>query len=75
MRSCHNNVMNTIVPMTFTEALLASNYIYDSQVGSWMKEDSNGDLHTYMHIENNDWIYEKYNSNDDVIKTVPFVLT
>jgi hypothetical protein len=39
-----------------------------------MKEDSNGDLHTYMHVENNDWIYEKYDINDDVLESKAFTL-
>ena len=59
---------------TFEQALLASDYTYDPQVGSFMKEDSNGDLHTYMHVENDDWIYEKYDINDDVLVSKAFTL-
>ena len=41
--------------MTFETALLHSDYTYDSQAGSYFKEDSKGHLHTYMHIEDNTW--------------------
>ena len=59
---------------TFEQALRASDYIYDPQVGSFMKEDSNGDLHTYMHVEDDDWIYEKYDINDDILVSKAFTL-
>jgi len=59
---------------TFEQALLASDYIYDPQVGSFMKEDSNGDLHTYMHIEDDTWNYEKYDENDNVLVCKEFTL-
>ena len=59
---------------TFEQALLASDYIYDPQVGSYMKEDSNGDLHTYMNVEGADWIYEKYDINDVELVSKAFTL-
>ena len=39
-----------------------------------MKEDSDGTLHTYMHIENDDWIYEEYDKDDNVIVSKAFTL-
>lgn len=66
--------MTSMIVTTFEEGLKASNYIYDQQAGSWMKEDSDGNLHTYMHIENNDWNYEKYGINDQVIVSKAFTL-
>jgi hypothetical protein len=60
--------------MTFEDALFASGYIYDRQAGSWLKEDSKGNVHTYMHIENDDWNYEKYDADDNVLQTIPFTL-
>jgi hypothetical protein len=59
---------------TFEQGLSSSNYIYDRQVGAWMKEDANGDLHTYLNVEGNDWIYEKYDSNDKVLVSKAFTL-
>ena len=60
--------------MTFEDALLNSGYIYDKFVGSFMKEESNGDLNTYLNVENNDWIYEKYDVNDKVIESVAITI-
>ena len=54
--------------------LVASDYIYDPQVGSFMKEDSKGHLHTYMHIEGDTWNYEKYDENDKVLVSKSFTL-
>jgi hypothetical protein len=59
---------------TFEQGLRSSDYIYDRQVGAWMKEDSNGDLHTYLNVEGNDWIYEKYDVNDEVLVSKAFTL-
>lgn len=64
-----------MIVTTFEEGLKHSDYIYDPQVGSWMKEDSNGTLHTYLNVENNDWIYESYDSNDKVITSKAFTLS
>ena len=60
--------------MTFVDALFDSGYDYDKYVGAFMKEESNGVLHTYMHIENAEWIYEKCDVDDNVLATVPFTL-
>ena len=60
--------------MTFEDALLNSGYIYDKCVGSFMKEESNGDLHTYLNVENNEWIYEKYDVNDNEIKSIAITI-
>lgn len=60
--------------MTFTEALFASGYNYDEDISAFLKEDVNGNLHTYMHVENDEWIYEKSDVNDNVLATIPFSL-
>lgn len=60
--------------MTFEDALLNSGYIYDKWVGSFMKEESNGDLNTYLNVENDDWIYEKYDADDKVIESVAITI-
>jgi hypothetical protein len=60
--------------MTFEDALLNSGYIYDKFVGSFMKEESNGDLHTYLNVEDNEWIYEKYDVNDQEIESVAITI-
>ncbi len=39
-----------------------------------MKEDSDGSLHTYLNVENNDWIYEKYSKSDEVLVSKAFTL-
>ena len=39
-----------------------------------MKEDSKGNLHTYMHIEDDTWNYEKYDENDNVLVSKSFTL-
>lgn len=53
-------------------SLLQSGYIYDPQAGSYFKEDSNGNVHTYMEVENNQWSYEKYDVNDQLIASKCF---
>ena len=60
--------------MTFEDALLNSGYIYDKFVGSFMKEESNGDLHTYLNVEDNEWIYERYDINDQEIESVAIII-
>jgi len=60
--------------MTFEDALLNSGYIYDKFVGSFMKEESNGDLHTYLNVEDNEWIYERYDINDQEIESVAITI-
>jgi len=60
--------------MTFEDALLNSGYIYDKWCGSFMKEKSNGVLHTYLNVEDDEWIYEKYDADDNVLSTIPFTL-
>ena len=60
--------------MTFEDALLNSGYIYDKMVGSFMKEESNGDLHTYLNVEDDQWIYEKYDVDDKEIESVAITI-
>ena len=60
--------------MTFEDALLNSGYIYDKFVGSFMKEESNGDLNTYLNVEDDQWIYEKYDVNDKEIESVAITI-
>jgi len=60
--------------MTFETTLLNSDYTYDAQAGSFFKEDSKGNVHTYMHIEDDTWNYEKYDENDKVLASKSFTL-
>lgn len=60
--------------MTFEDALLNSGYIYDKFVGSFMKEESNGDLHTYLNVEDDQWIYERYDINDQELESVAITI-
>lgn len=60
--------------MDFSTELLSSGYTYDKWVGCFMKEESNGDLHTFMNVEGNEWIYEKYDSCDRELASVAFVI-
>lgn len=60
--------------MTFEDELLNSGYIYDKLVGSFMKEESNGDLHTYLNVEDDQWIYERYDVNDQEIESVAITI-
>ena len=60
--------------MTFEDALLNSGYIYDKFVGSFMKEESNGDLHTYLNVEDDQWIYERYDVNDQELESVAITI-
>lgn len=53
---------------------MASEYIYDAQAGSWFKVDAMNHVHTYMHLQDNDWNYEKYDSNDLVLESKAFTL-
>ena len=74
MKPTKSPLTEIMIVTTFEEGLKASNYMYDKHVGAWMKEDSNGDLHTYLNVENNDWIYEKYDANDEVLVSKAFTL-
>lgn len=58
--------------MTFDSLLFDFDFIYDAQAGTYFKEDDQHNLHTYGHIINNQWLYEKYDSNDKVISTISF---
>lgn len=60
--------------MTFATALLVSGYTYDPQPGVYMKEEDNGVLHTYLHLQDNVWNYEKYDANDIVLTSKEFTL-
>lgn len=53
-------------------SLLQSGYTYDPQVGTYFKEDSNGNVHTYMEVENNQWSYEQYDVCDQLIASKCF---
>ena len=60
--------------MTFEDALLNSGYIHDQFVGSFMTEESNGDLHTSLNVEDDLWFYEKYDVNDKEIESVAITI-
>jgi len=60
--------------MTFTEALIAAGYYFQPECGCYLKEDCNGNVHTYVEQEENTWSYEKYDANDNVLITKVFSL-
>ena len=60
--------------MTFTEALIASGYFFQPECGAFCKEDSNGNLHSYVEQENGEWSYEKYNESDGIVTSKVFSL-
>ena len=62
--------------MTFTEALLSANYVLDEQLydlGSYVKTDSEGNIHIYQVGENEgEWNYVKMTEDFDVLIEVTF---
>ena len=60
--------------ITFSAALLNSGYTYDQQVGSYIKEEDSGILHTYVNVEGDTWNYEKYDADDNVLSTKSFTI-
>ena len=65
--------------MTFSEALIASGYYYQPECGAFCKEDSHGNLHSYVEQEDGEWSYEKYSFNcqsscDELIVSKSFTL-
>ena len=61
--------------MTFENALIAANYFYQPECGCYVKDDKNGNVHTYLELEHNLWNYEKYDANDDLIVSKSFTLS
>jgi hypothetical protein len=63
--------------MTFTEALIASGYVFDDEDydGCYVKQDSEGFIHCYQEGEDIDeWNYVKMTNDFDVIiETTVFV--
>jgi hypothetical protein len=61
--------------MTFTEALIASGYHYQPECDCYCKEDSQGYLHSYAQLDDEDtWNYEKYNDHDQLLISQSFTL-
>lgn len=60
--------------MTFTEALIASGYEEDFMIGSYVKEDRNGNVHTYLESDEvkGEWSYIKYDSDGWFLRQVIF---
>ena len=59
---------------TIESKLLSSGYFCDDNIGSYLKEEDNGDLHTYLEIDDNIWSYEMYDQNDNVVETKIFTI-
>ncbi len=56
--------------MTFQEALIAANYVFDDEDydGCYVKQDSDGFIHCYQEGEDdNEWNYVKMTDEFDVI--------
>ena len=63
--------------MTFTEALIASSYVFDSDNfdDCYVKTDSKGFIHLYQEGEDeSEWNYVKMNEDCDVLTEKTFVL-
>jgi len=60
--------------MTFEQGLIASGYYYQPECGCYLKNDSSGNVHTYVEQQENTWSYEKYDANDKVLTTKVFSL-
>jgi len=61
--------------MTFTDAILASGYVLDTENfdDCYVKTDEDGNLHLYQEGEDsNEWNYVKMNEDFDVISEVTF---
>ena len=58
--------------MTFTKALIKSGYYFQPECDAYCKEDSNGNLHSYVEQENEEWYYEKYNESDQLVASKVF---
>jgi tellurite resistance protein len=52
--------------MTFSEALIAACY-QQAHTDCYVKEDNLGNLHTYVQIEDDEWIYEKLNQFNEYV--------
>ena len=60
--------------MTFTEALIASGYYFQPECGAFCKDDSNGNLHSYVEETEGTWSYEKYNDSGELVTSKVFSL-
>ena len=58
--------------MTFTKALIQSGYYFQPECDAYCKDDSNGNLHSYVEQENEEWSYEKYNESDQLVASKVF---
>ena len=61
--------------MTFTDALIASGYVFDDENydGCYVKQDADGFIHLYQEGEDeNEWNYVKMDEEFDVISEVTF---
>ncbi len=61
--------------MTFTDALIASGYVFDDENydGCYVKQDADGFYHLYQEGEDeNEWNYVKMDEDFDVISEVTF---
>ena len=61
--------------MSFTEALIASGYVFDDEKydGCYVKQDSEGFIHCYQEgEEEGEWNYVKMSEDFDVIREVTF---
>jgi YD repeat-containing protein len=54
--------------MTFTKALIKSGYYFQPECDAYCKDDSNGNLHSYVEQENEEWSYEKYNESGQLVE-------
>ena len=60
--------------MTFETALIASGYYFQPECGAYCKDDSSGNLHSYVELENEEWSYEEYNESGQLVVSKVFSL-
>jgi hypothetical protein len=60
--------------MTFETALIKSGYYYQPECGAYCKDDSNGNLHSYVNETEDTWSYEKYNEFGQLVASKVFSL-
>ena len=60
--------------MKFETALIACGYYFQPECGAYWKEDSEGNVHSFLHIKGEEWSYEKYSEGDDLLTSKVFSL-
>lgn len=60
--------------MTFGTALIAAGYHFQPECDAYCRDDSNGNLHSYVNETDDTWSYEKYNESGQLVESEVFSL-